>query len=435
MEEVMPAGENIDSNNSFGEQNPWKKMASEMPPFSERNRAEVTSDEDSEYIDIDKIDISTDEGKSEWLDSLFSNAIAKAQEDLSQATLLDDEEQITDATDRLRHAENQQKILNNLFDNTSDGSILDRLGKNYEKHRQFAADLPIEATDEAKQIADERLQAASDLLSILKSEMARRDPNYFRETEMQAMLTAQVDQAEKAVEDSMVTIDSYFGEDGSVHKNPDGGEKRPTAATEDAEINLREAKQDAETFAMLMQIYNVSANDRTSSVIGKADFAPTIKGFIEGHTVQINQLMEAARTLARDTPEYADNTEMRKKLARERSSAARLSERYFSIPDTYSDIDDGMVMEEMPAGKTPEQIEAEKAARKRKEDAEFKRRMQEYTEQRDAEQKQREQNERATREREQKEAERHERIKAAQEKVRQTYQQQEQENEQAEMEM
>lgn len=88
----MPAGENIDSNNSFGEQNPWKKMASEMPPFSERNRAEVTSDEDSEYIDIDKIDISTDEGKSEWLDSLFSNAIAKAQEDLSQATLLDDEE-------------------------------------------------------------------------------------------------------------------------------------------------------------------------------------------------------------------------------------------------------------------------------------------------------------------------------------------------------
>ena len=75
-------------------------MASEMPPFSERNKAEVTSDEDFEYIDIDKIDISTDEGKSEWLDNLISNAIAKAQEDLNQATLLDDEEQITDATDR-----------------------------------------------------------------------------------------------------------------------------------------------------------------------------------------------------------------------------------------------------------------------------------------------------------------------------------------------
>lgn len=305
----MPAGENIDSNNGFGEQNPWQKMASEMPPFGEHNKAEMTSDEDSEYIDIDKIDISTDEGKSEWLDSLISNAIAKAQEDLSQATLLDDEEQITDAADRLRHAENRQKILNNLFDNTSDGSILDRLGENYEKHRQFAADLPIEATDEAKQIADERLHAASDLLGILESEMAHRDPNYFREAEMQAMLTAQVDQTEKAVEDSMVTI------------------------------------------------------------------------------------------------------------------------------DTSSDIDDGMVMEEMPAGKTPEQIEAEKAARKRKEDAEFKRRMQEYMEQRDAEQKQREQNERVTREREQKEAERRERVKAAQEKVRQVYQQQEQENEQAEMEM
>ena len=33
----MPAGENIDSNNGFGEQNPWQKMASEMPPFGENN--------------------------------------------------------------------------------------------------------------------------------------------------------------------------------------------------------------------------------------------------------------------------------------------------------------------------------------------------------------------------------------------------------------
>ncbi len=46
----MPAGENIDSNNGFGEQNPWQKMASEMPPFGENNKAEVTSDEDSEYL-------------------------------------------------------------------------------------------------------------------------------------------------------------------------------------------------------------------------------------------------------------------------------------------------------------------------------------------------------------------------------------------------
>lgn len=428
----MMTGENISNNGSPDEQNPWQRMASEMPPFESREVREISSGEDPEYVDVDEIDVSTDEGKSEWLATLVSNAMAKARADLDKATSMDDEQQIADATYRLNHVERQQKMLNNLFDSTSDGDMLDRLRENYRNFSQFSANLSADATQESRQIADMDLRASSDLLDIMESEVSRRDPSYFGASEMETMLSTQIDQAERAVDNSKNTVDGYFGEDGFVHKVPNGGEKQPTTATEDVEINLREAKQDAETFKILMQDYGASVNFQVPRAISKLDFAPTIANFIENRTAQIDQLLEASKALTKDTPEYAENAEERKQLARERSSAARLRERYFSAPDTSPDADDGMAMEELPANKTPEQIDAERSARQRKEDAEFKQRMQEYMEQRDAEQS--EQAERATAEREQAQRERHERIGAAKEKVHQAYQQQEQEDEQ-EMEM
>lgn len=426
----MLTGENIINNDNSEEQNPWQKMASELPPFEGRDATEAIPDGKTEYIDISKIDISTDEGKYEWLGGVLSNAINQAQEVLDEAISLDDEEQIVNATYQLRYTERQQQMLNNLFDNTSDGNMLDKLRENYRKYFQFNANLSIDATDETKQTAEMDYQAASNLLSIMELETVQRDPRYFGESEIRAILSTQVDRAEKAVNNSKIDVDGYFDENGFVHKIPDGSEKWSTVASEDAEISLREAKQDAETFEMLMQDYNVSANYQAPRAIDKTDFAPIIANFIKKRTAQINQLMEASRDLVKDAPGYAENAEARKKLARERSSALRLSERYFSIPDASSDVNDGMEMEEIPAGKTLEQVEAEEAERKRKEDAEFKRRMQEYMEQRDAEKRRREQADRAAEEREQVEAERRERIKAAQEKIHQIYQQQAQEEEQ-----
>lgn len=430
----MLTGENMGNNDSPAGQNPWQGMVSEMPSFEDREAREMSLYENPEYVDVSRIDILTDEGKYEWLDSLVANSITMARADLDKAISVDDEQQIADITHRLNHAERQQKMLNNLFNSTADGDILERLRENYRNFSQFNDNLSVDATEEAKQLADVDFQAASDLSDIMESEVIRRDPNYFGEAEIRTMLFAQIDQAEKAVDDSKITVDGYYGEDGFVHKVPSGGEKQPTATTEDAEINLREAKQDAETFRVLMQDYSASVNFQVPRAIRKLDFAPTITNFIENRTTQINQLLEASRALAKDTPEYIENTEARKQLAKERRSASRLRERYFSALDTSSDTDDGMTMEELPANKTPKQIEAERSARRRKEEAEFKQRMQEYMEQRDAEQRRREQSERATAERKQAEEKRRERIKAAEEKVRQAYHQQEQEDGQ-EMEM
>lgn len=197
MEEVVLTGENIINNDNSEEQNPWQKMASELPSFEERDATEVIPDGKTEYIDISKIDISTDEGKYEWLDGVLSNAVNQAQEAFDEATSLDDEEQIANATYQLRYAERQQQMLNNLFDNTSDGSMLDKLRENYGKFSQFNANLSIDATDEAKQTADMDYQAASNLLSIMELETVQRDPRYFGEAEIRAILSTQVDRAEK----------------------------------------------------------------------------------------------------------------------------------------------------------------------------------------------------------------------------------------------
>lgn len=170
----MPTGENINHYGNSEEQNPWQKMASEILPFEEHDKTEETLDGNPEHIDIDSIDISTDEGKFEWLDGLVSNAMTKAQEDLDKATSLDDEEQITDATYRLHHARRQQRMLDNLFSNTSDGNVLGRLRENYGKFSQLSANLSNAASDQAKQIAAENHQAASDLLGIMESETVRR---------------------------------------------------------------------------------------------------------------------------------------------------------------------------------------------------------------------------------------------------------------------
>ena len=159
--------------------------------------------------------------------------------------------------------------------------------------------------------------------------MTRRDAEYFGQEEMNRTLELEVAQAEKRVEQTMV--DGYFGEDGSIHKAPNG-ENMPSAATEDAEIDLKYAKQDAETFNLLINDYQAANDYAAPRAIKKEDFAPTIDKFIENHTSQINQLMAESKTLTKGTAEYAENEAKRKQLAKERSSARRLNTRFFNIP-------------------------------------------------------------------------------------------------------
>ena len=202
---------------------------------------------------------------------------------------------------------------------------------------------------------------------LLAGEMARRDPNYFGQAEMKSTLKSEIRSAERRVEQTMV--DGFFGEDGFIHKAPNG-EKMPSLATEDAEIDLENAKQDAETFDLLMSNYQAENDYSVPRAIKKEDFAPSIDEFIEDRTKQINQLVAESKTLFKGTAEYAKNEAKRRQLAKERSSARRLSARYFNVsrieasvdtstsvtPVTETDSGDGeMSIDQVPFGKSSEQ--------------------------------------------------------------------------------
>lgn len=393
----MQSGETPPSNNSeinptAGSESPWSKMAEEAPPFgggekqstdtfetSEKSKAESDdyyTFEGVEYRDISKIDISTNQGKFEWLDSLVENGNARFEDEQDniireeglygmdakeREEYLEYNDAYQDNKRSLEHAKRQRKIMENL-DIDGDGGILGALER---KRNAFAESANnSSASSEAQEAAFKNWNAAADLYLLLSGEMARRDPEYFGQEEMSRTLELEVTQAEKRVEQTMV--DGYFGEDGFIHKAPNG-EKMPSAATEDAEIDLKHAKQDVETFNLLINDYQAANDYAAPRAIKKEDFAPTIDKFIDDHTVQLDQLMAESKTMAKGTPEYAENEAKRKKLASERSSAKRLVARYFNIsktettssPSFETDSDDGMSMEQMPAGKTDEQTKTE----------------------------------------------------------------------------
>ena len=58
-------------------------------------------------------------------------------------------------------------------------------------------------------LAVHNYEAASRLYSTLSSEVVRRDPKYFSQEEMSAVLKSEVEQAKEKVERTMV--DEYFG--------------------------------------------------------------------------------------------------------------------------------------------------------------------------------------------------------------------------------
>lgn len=453
-----PSTSNTEINPVTGSKNPWQKMAEEAPPFgnsekqpldaSETSKDTIESDdyytfEGVEYRDINKIDISTNQGKFEWIDSLVENANARLEDEQDniireeglygmdkkeQEEYLEYNDTYQDNKRSIDLAKRQSKILENL-DIDGDGGVLGAL----ERRRNSSATVMNnpKASKEAQESAFQNWYAAANLYLILSGEMARRDPEYFGQEEMSRTLELEVAQAEKRVEQTMV--DGYFGEDGFIHKAPNG-EKMPSAATEDAEIDLKYAKQDAETFDLLMNAYQVANDYAAPRAIKKEDFAPTIDKFIDDHTAQLNQLRAESKTMAKGTPEYIENEAKRRQLAKERSSARRLNTRFFNIPKAETPIstatpetpaaesggsdDDGINMEQMPAGKTKEQIEAEKSKKRREQYEETQRRMREYWEQkRQAEQRQREENERQQQARQKAEEERQRRIQEERERV------------------
>ena len=399
--EETPPINNTEVNPAINNEGPWQKMAKESQPFGnnekqstdmpETAKDEVESDdyytfEGVEYINVNKIDISTEQGKYKWLYSILENARVRLEDEQyniideeglhrmdekEQEKYLEDDDKYQD-NKRVLDLVKRQKMIVESLNIDGDGGTLDALEQKMYSFSE-AANNP-KASEESRDIAFQNWDAAQNLHGILSMEMASRDPKYSGQEEMNTTLKTAVAQAEQRVEQTMA--DGYFGEDGFIHEAPNG-EKIPTLATEDAEIDLKYAKQDVETFNLLMDDYQAKLEYIVPHAIKKEDFAPTINDFINNHTTQINQLLAESRALTKGTPEYAQNKAKRKKLASERSAAKRLATRYFNVPiaepkpssNPEPHSDESMNMEQMPTGKTKEQIEAEES--KKQQEHEF----------------------------------------------------------------
>ena len=130
--------------------------------------------------------------------------------------------------------------------------------------------------------------------------------------------------------------------------------------------------------------------------------------------------------------------ENKRRLATANRLIAKIEKAHGS-PKKPTDDEDSIKKEQMPAGRTQEQIEAEES-KKRREEEEYQKRIDESWEQkRQAEQQQREENERQQQARQKAETERQERIRAQREQVinaaRNTAKQEQVEEEEMEMEM
>ena len=324
---------------------------SNFPPFNDGNRpnehAETKSEAEAgdfniidgvEYRNLDKIDITSEQGKYEWLDSLVENL--KTRVDAEYGDIIREEGLYgTDKKEQEYWLENNDDYKNNRYecdlarrygkileniDINGEGGILSALERKRDGFSK-AMDNP-EASDEARDAAFKNWDAARNLYFLLSNEVGKRDSEYFDQGLMRSQLDNEVRNAETALEKSYTILGGTLTDKGYIDMST-AGEKHPTAATEDAEIDLKYAKQDAETYELLMNM-----DDHMShAAIKKSDFAPTIDRFIEDHTTQIDQLKRQAEMVPKGSGQYAENQAKRAKLAKERSSAKRLRAKYFNI--------------------------------------------------------------------------------------------------------
>ncbi|MBR2998440.1 hypothetical protein IKF34_01530 [Candidatus Saccharibacteria bacterium] len=155
------------SEQSHGNDGPWGKEYQEsVPPFNPDQKPESPESDDYfmdqgiEQKNLDNIDISTEQGKYEYLDSLIGNAEQWHEENPQEAS--DDRAVVA----------RQRKILQNL-DINSDGQTVEKALE--QRIASFAEVMNNpNASDEAQKTAYENWYAAQNLHSILASETKRR---------------------------------------------------------------------------------------------------------------------------------------------------------------------------------------------------------------------------------------------------------------------
>lgn len=106
--------------------NSWEKMADEAPPFNGSEQATESSDyytyNGVEYRDVNKIDISTEQGKYDFLDAQIYNRRAKLEHEIA---IIDDTEEMSPDEEK-NFEENHDDYADRYEDNKYKLDILNR---------------------------------------------------------------------------------------------------------------------------------------------------------------------------------------------------------------------------------------------------------------------------------------------------------------------
>ena len=323
----------IGENNSAPEsENPWGKAYQEsIPPFKgeeqDKFKDEYYFDEHGvERRDLRKIDISTEEGKYDYLTSLVEERQIGLEEKLADAKEDGDENQIKSIEDELSRIQKQRKIVQGI-DLTTGRSVMELLEERRQKEYDLWVNTP-GASDEAKNLAEEYTFEAGDLVDWLSQEMADRDPAYFGINNMTKTINNNLREATKKAEATM--IDKEIDEHGHVHYLP---EKKPSSMTSDAEIELKEAKAEAEVYQELIDDYQKEHDYHAPNLMSKAEFRSRIEREITTLTGEINRAKKALGVAREEGNQnhsgYQPLTETRDNFVRKRKALKRLLEKYF----------------------------------------------------------------------------------------------------------
>ena len=182
MNETISSGGGEASGESIsGENNAWDNLK-DVPFKGSETDTKESEDyytfEGEEYRNIDKIDISTEQGKYEWLDALIENGITRKEAELEKAQAdgyEQGDEVIDDLNAGLSLDKRQQKILTERIDINGDGGVVGALQKEYVASQKKLSELQKNgATQNAIDMAYEHYQATSNLLNLIEAEISKR---------------------------------------------------------------------------------------------------------------------------------------------------------------------------------------------------------------------------------------------------------------------
>lgn len=167
MSETLNTGSEETAEN-IGDNGPWgEEYQNSVPPF----RSEIPNNPD-------EIDISTEQGKYEWLDALLENAVTREEAELEDAKNDGYEEGdkiVDDLNAKLEFDKRQQKILMEKIDVDGEGGVVGALQKEYVASQKRLSEMQQNgAAQNAIDTAYKQYQASQNLLNLIESEITRR---------------------------------------------------------------------------------------------------------------------------------------------------------------------------------------------------------------------------------------------------------------------